>query len=113
MRKFLLTQLMLCLFAIPLLAQDIAISGKVTSSEDGSALPGVNITVKGTSRGTSSDATGSFQLNAPAGSRLVFSFIGFTTQEIAIGNRTNITVSLVPDASQLQEVVECRQCTGW
>lgn len=105
MRKFLLTQFILCLLAVPLLAQDIAISGKVTSSEDGSSLPGVNITVKGTSRGTSSDASGSFQLNAPAGSRLVFSFIGFTTQEIAIGNRTNLAVSLVPDASQLQEVV--------
>lgn len=68
-------------------------------------LPGVNITVKGTSRGTSTNAEGTFQLNAPANSRLVFSFIGFTTQEIAIGNRTNISVNLAPDASQLQEVV--------
>jgi TonB-linked SusC/RagA family outer membrane protein len=105
MRKFLLTQFLLCLFAIPLVAQDIAVSGKVTSSEDGSTLPGVNITVKGTSRGTSSDAAGTFQLNAPAGSTLVFSFIGFTTQEIALGNRTTINVSLAPDAAQLQEVV--------
>ncbi|MCX6214953.1 SusC/RagA family TonB-linked outer membrane protein [Spirosoma sp.] len=105
MRKFLLTQFVLCLFALPLIAQDVAISGKVTSSEDGSVLPGVNITVKGTSRGTSSNAEGTFQLNAPANSRLVFSFIGFTTQEIAIGNRTNISVNLAPDASQLQEVV--------
>ncbi|GAB3042964.1 SusC/RagA family TonB-linked outer membrane protein [Spirosoma pulveris] len=105
MRKFLLTQFMLCSFALPLLAQDVAISGKVTSSEDGSVLPGVNITVKGTSRGTSTNAEGTFQLNAPANSRLVFSFIGFTTQEIAIGNRTNISVNLAPDASQLQEVV--------
>ena len=105
MRKFLLTQFLLCLFAIPLVAQDLAVSGKVTSSEDGSTLPGVNVTVKGTSRGTSSDAAGTFQLNAPAGSTLVFSFIGFTTQEIAIGNRTSINVSLAPDAAQLQEVV--------
>jgi TonB-linked SusC/RagA family outer membrane protein len=105
MRKFLLTQFVLCLFALPLLAQDIAVSGKVTSSEDGSTLPGVNITVKGTSRGTSTNAEGTFQLNAPANSTLVFSFIGFTTQEIAIGNRTNISVTLAPDASQLQEVV--------
>ena len=105
MCKFLLTQFLLCLFAIPLVAQDIALSGKVTSSEDGSVLPGVNVTVKGSSRGASSDATGTFQLNAPSGSTLVFSFIGFTTQEVAIGNRTNISVVLNPDAAQLQEVV--------
>lgn len=105
MRKLLLTQLLLCLFALPLLAQDIAVSGKVTSAEDGSVLPGVNITVKGTSRGTSSDASGSFQLNAPANSTLVFSFIGFTSQEIAVGNRTTLAVVMNPDASQLQEVV--------
>jgi TonB-linked SusC/RagA family outer membrane protein len=105
MRKLLLTQLLLCLFALPLLAQDIAVSGKVTSAEDGSVLPGVNITVKGTSRGTSSDASGSFQLNAPANSTLVFSFIGFTSQEIAVGNRTTLAVVMTPDASQLQEVV--------
>ncbi|WP_420147741.1 SusC/RagA family TonB-linked outer membrane protein [Spirosoma sp.] len=105
MRKLLLTQLLLCLFAMPLLAQDIAVSGKVTSAEDGSVLPGVNITIKGTSRGTSSDASGTFQLNAPANSTLVFSFIGFTTQELAIGNRTTLNVVLNPDASQLQEVV--------
>lgn len=105
MSKFLLTQFILCLFAIPLMAQDQVITGKVTSAEDSSPLPGVNITVKGTSRGTSTDATGSFQLNAPANSTLVLSFIGFTTQEIAIGNRTAINVVLNPDASQLQEVV--------
>lgn len=105
MRKLLLTQLLLCLFALPLLAQDIAVSGKVTSAEDGSVLPGVNITVKGTSRGTSSDASGSFQLNAPANSTLVFSFIGFTSQEVAVGNRTTLAVVMNPDASQLQEVV--------
>ncbi len=105
MRKFLLSQFLLCLFAIPLIAQDMAVSGKVSSGEDGSTLPGVNVQIKGTSRGTSTDAAGTFQLNAPTGSTLVFSFIGFTTQEVAIGNRTNITVTLAPDASQLQEVV--------
>ncbi|WP_026308996.1 SusC/RagA family TonB-linked outer membrane protein [Spirosoma spitsbergense] len=105
MRKFLLAQCLLCLFAIPLMAQDIAVSGKVTSGEDGSTLPGVNVQIKGTSRGTTTDAAGTFQLNAPSGSTLAFSFIGFTTQEVALGNRTNITVTLAPDASQLQEVV--------
>jgi TonB-linked SusC/RagA family outer membrane protein len=105
MRKFLMAQLMLCFFSLPLLAQDIAVSGKVTSTEDGSLLPGVNITVKGTSRGASTNASGEYELNAPAGSTLVFSFIGFTTQEVKIGNQTVINVSLVADAAQLQEVV--------
>ncbi|MFD2933593.1 peptidase associated/transthyretin-like domain-containing protein [Spirosoma flavum] len=48
MRKFLLAQLILCLLAIPVLAQDRAITGKVTSSEDGSVLPGVTVLIKGT-----------------------------------------------------------------
>lgn len=105
MRKLLVVQLLLCLLSLPLLAQDVAVSGKVTSSEDGSTLPGVNIAVKGTSRGTSTDAGGAYRLNAPAGSTLVFSFIGFTSQEVAIGNRTEVNITLVSDAAQLQEVV--------
>jgi TonB-linked SusC/RagA family outer membrane protein len=105
MRKLLMVQFVLFLFSFPVLAQDVAITGTVTSAEDGSILPGVNIAVKGTSRGTSSGANGAYQLNAPAGSTLVFSFIGFTTQEVAIGNRTTIDVRLATDAAQLQEVV--------
>jgi TonB-linked SusC/RagA family outer membrane protein len=100
-----MAQLILCFFSLPLLAQDVAVSGSVTSSEDGSALPGVNISVKGTTRGTSTNAGGTYQLNAPTGSTLVFSFIGFTTQEIPLGNRTTVNVKLAADASQLQEVV--------
>ncbi|AQG78081.1 hypothetical protein AWR27_01160 [Spirosoma montaniterrae] len=100
-----MTQLLLCFLSLPLLAQDVAISGKVTSTEDGSVLPGVNIAVKGTSRGTSTDAEGTYRLNVPAGSTLVFSFIGFVTQEVPIGNRTTVDVALASDAAQLQEVV--------
>ncbi len=100
-----MVQFVLFLFSFPVLAQDVAITGTVTSAEDGSVLPGVNIAVKGTSRGTSSGANGTYQLNAPAGSTLVFSFIGFTTQEVATGNRTTIDVRLATDAAQLQEVV--------
>lgn len=105
MRKLLMVQFILFLFSFPVLAQDVAITGTVTSAEDGSVLPGVNIAIKGTARGTSAGANGTYQLNAPAGSTLVFSFIGFATQEVAIGNRTTIDVRLVADASQLQEVV--------
>ncbi|HYF70740.1 MAG TPA: TonB-dependent receptor [Ohtaekwangia sp.] len=82
------------------------ISGKVTSSDDGSALPGVTILEKGTSNGTSSDADGNFQLNVsdPQGT-LVFSFIGYTTQEVPMSSRTSIDVSLVADITELSEVV--------
>lgn len=105
MKKLLMVQFLLFLFSFPVLAQDVAITGTVTSAEDGSTLPGVNIAVKGTTRGTSTNAEGTYQLNAPAGSTLVFSFIGFTTQEVAAGNRTTVDVRLATDAAQLQEVV--------
>lgn len=106
MRKFLLTQFLLCLFAIPLFAQDRVITGKITSSEDGSLLPGVNISVKGTTRGTTTDANGAYSLSVPADAKaLVYSFIGFTRQEIVIGSQSVVNLRLLPDASQLDEVV--------
>ena len=106
MRKFLLTQFILCLFAIPLLAQDRVVSGKVTSSEDSSPLPGVNISVKGTTRGTTTDGNGNYSLNLPTDAKtLIYSFIGFVRQEVPIGNQSVINLNLVADASQLQEVV--------
>lgn len=83
-----------------------SVSGKITSGEDQSPLPGVNILVKGTSNGTISDADGSFTINAGSASDiLIFSFVGFTTQEAAIDNRTSFNVVLAPDAKQLSEVV--------
>ncbi|GAB3497611.1 SusC/RagA family TonB-linked outer membrane protein [Spirosoma knui] len=109
MRKFLLAQFILCLFAIPLLAQDLVITGKVTSSEDGSALPGVNISVKGTTRGATTDAEGIYRINASKGEVLNASFIGFTSQTIKVDNQTSLNFSLKPDASQLQEVVVTAQ----
>ncbi len=101
-----LTQLLLCLLSVPLLAQDRAVSGRVTSGEDGSALPGVNIAIKGTTRGVTTDAEGNYRLTLPAGtSRLLFSFIGYVTQEVVTGNQTTLNISLVPDATNLNEVV--------
>lgn len=82
------------------------ISGKVTSSEDGNALPGVNITVKGTSTGVISDADGTYKISVPAdATTLVFSFIGFQRVEVVIGNRTEINQVLKVDTRQLNEVV--------
>lgn len=97
--------LLTVLFCLPALAQDVAVSGRVTSSDDGSPLPGVSVQVKGSSRGTTTDAQGNFKINAPGNARLVFSFIGYKGQEVAIGNQTQLTVKLENDASDLSEVV--------
>ncbi|GAB4039162.1 TonB-dependent receptor [Spirosoma gilvum] len=90
---------------LPVLAQDIAVKGRVTSSDDGSPLPGVSVQVKGTTRGTTTDVNGNYQISASATSTLVFSFIGFTRQEVAIDNRTLLNVKLQNGASDLSEVV--------
>ena len=82
----------------------VAITGKVTSME-GETLAGVSVVIKGTSTGTATDANGAYTVNADAGATLVFSFIGFTTEEVLIGNRTTIDVTLVPDIETLSEVV--------
>lgn len=81
------------------------ISGKVTDGES-NPLPGVNVLVKGTSNGTTTDADGSFSIVAADGEVvLVFSFIGYASQEIPVGNRTTIDVVLQEDITSLNEVV--------
>ncbi|GAB3272063.1 TonB-dependent receptor [Larkinella harenae] len=88
------------------MAQDRQVAGKVTAAEDGSILPGVSIQLKGTSRGTQTDASGNYTLSVPSdGGTLVFSFVGTTTQEIAIGNRSTVDVQLTSDTRALSEVV--------
>lgn len=86
-------------------AQDFRVSGKVTSAEDGSALPGVNIIIKGTTSGTATDATGNFAIETSSNATLIVSAIGFTSMEVAIAGRSTIDVSLSPDISQLSEIV--------
>ena len=82
------------------------ITGTVTSAEDGSTLPGVNIILKGTATGTTTDAKGKYSIQAPAtGGTLVFSFIGLNTLEVKIGSRTVINVAMTLDVTQLNEVV--------
>lgn len=97
--------LLLMLFSLPMLAQDITIRGQVTSSDDNTPLPGVSVQVKGTTRGISTDGQGRYQLTAPSGGRLVFSFIGYLAKEVAISNQTTINVTLAGDSQQLSEVV--------
>ncbi len=108
MKKLLTKQLwpLICWVCFPAIvfAQNPVISGKVNAS-DGSGLPGVSVIVKGTTTGTASDAEGKFSLAAPADGTLVFSFIGYVTEEVAIGGRSQVNVSLVPDVKSLDEVV--------
>lgn len=85
-------------------AQEITVTGKVTA-EDGSTLPGVTVSIKGTNKGANTDANGNFRISVPSNSRLLFSFVGFATQEINIGSRSTITVSLIPSSENLSEVV--------
>ncbi len=86
-------------------AQTQVLTGKILD-ESGTGLPGVNILVKGSSLGTTTDANGTFNLEVgPSDNILVVSFIGYRTSEVVIGNQTSITVSLAPDAQQLSEVV--------
>src|SRR6185295_3402391 len=106
MRKFLLLIFSFVLTLSSAWAQERMISGKVTSSEDGSALPGVNVVLKGTRNGTVTDADGVYKLTVPAeGGTLVFSFIGLETREEEIGTRNVVDLGLGADVKQLSEVV--------
>lgn len=86
-------------------AQDVDVTGKVTSTEDGSPLPGVSITVKGTTRGTTTNVDGSYRISVPTNSVLQASFIGFTTLEQTVNNRSIVDFVLVPATQTLNEVV--------
>jgi len=88
------------------MAQSRTITGKITSADDGSAIPGVNVVLKGTSTGTVTDFDGNYSLGVPEeGGILQFSFIGLITQEIDIGNQSVISVAMQSDVKQLTEVV--------
>lgn len=86
-------------------AQSRTVSGKVTSADDGSGMPGVSIAEKGTSNGVISDAEGNYTISVGPNAILVFSFVGTVTQEIAVGDRTSLSVQLQSDVTQLGEVV--------
>ncbi|GAB2494682.1 SusC/RagA family TonB-linked outer membrane protein [Algoriphagus taiwanensis] len=83
-----------------------SISGKVTTQEDGLPLPGVSIVVDGTTNGTVTDIDGNYTISVPNSQAvLVFSFIGFQTQRIPVGNSSTLNVGMRVEASQLDEVI--------
>ncbi|WP_159451897.1 SusC/RagA family TonB-linked outer membrane protein [Hymenobacter roseosalivarius] len=87
------------------LAQDKDITGKVVSQEDNSPMPGVTLVIEGTTRGTQTDVGGKFSLQAPEGSTLIVSFIGFLTQKIPVTNQSVYNISIAQDSKLLEEVV--------
>lgn len=91
--------------ALASFAQGKSVSGKVTSSDDGAGIPGVNILEKGTSNGTVSDASGNYLINVGDNATLVYSFVGYATQEVAVGSQGAVDVTLQLDVTALNEVV--------
>ena len=95
----------LLLISSRLLAQGVLITGSVVAAEDGAVLLGVNISLKGTTTGTQTDANGSYKIMVDKGATLVFTFIGFTTQDVTVDNRRVINVSLQGAVNVLDEVI--------
>ena len=102
MKKFSFSVLMCFLILAEAIGQR-TVSGTVTD-EEGEGLPGVNVLIKGTTNGTQTDLDGNYQLSVSTGEVLVFSYVGFESQEISVGDRTVIDVTL-GGAIELQEVV--------
>lgn len=106
MKKIVLTAFMAFMVLINANAQDRNISGKVTSFEEGIGLPGVNVIIKGSTLGTITDIDGNYNLSIPSeGSTLVFSYIGYLTEEKVVENSNVLDVVLVQDIQSLDEVV--------
>jgi Ca-activated chloride channel homolog len=106
MKKICISLLILFIFMSFDCPEEKEVSGTVTSATDGSALPGVNVVLKGTKTGTVTDVNGFYKIKVPLkGAKLVFSFIGLITQEVIVGDRTTINVQLQDDVQQLSETV--------
>lgn len=106
MRKFTLFTLLLFFMSSMSLSAQKKVSGIVSSAEDGSAIPGVSILIKGTQTGTVSDLEGKFSLTVPDDKTvLIFSFVGKETQKITVGDKTEINVKLAVAAYELEGTV--------
>ena len=94
------------LCSIPLLSQNGTVTGSVSDSETNEPLPGVNVVVKNTTKGTNTDFDGNFSIEGvSSGDVLVFSYIGYKSQEISVGDSSSLDIFLVEDTEALEEVV--------
>jgi TonB-linked SusC/RagA family outer membrane protein len=105
MKKELLLWLLSCACVLNAFAQSRTISGRVTDAKDGSALPGVTVVIKGTSKGVFTSGNGSYKIDVPSGATLVYSFVGYLTKEVPVGSNNVIDQSLEVDKKQLGEIV--------
>ncbi len=96
--------LVLSIFTLTSYGQQ-AVSGKITSSEDSQGIPGVSVVVKGTNKGTTTDANGNYKINADGKAKLSFSAIGFVSQEVEVGSKSSIDIKMISDIQSLGEVV--------
>jgi TonB-linked SusC/RagA family outer membrane protein len=103
LKKFLFIPLLL-LLTFHVNAQSISVSGKITDGS-GIALPGVSISIKGTSRGTLSDGNGNYTIAAANTDILLFSTIGFTSREIQVNKQSTINIQLIEESNSLNDVV--------
>lgn len=106
MKKFAVFYVLIVFLAGIAKGQERTVSGQVTGADDGLSLPGVSIIVKGSTIGTTTDIDGRYELRVPGEeSVLIFKFVGFATQEVKVGSRNIINVSLRAEATRLEEVV--------
>jgi hypothetical protein len=106
MKRILMFFSLLLITGSLVMAQTVQISGTVTSSEDNLAVPGVSVIVKGTTLGAITGADGKYVLPVPTNAQtLVFSFIGFRSQEVAIEGKTKIDVVLEMDVFKVDKLL--------
>ncbi|MES2810474.1 MAG: SusC/RagA family TonB-linked outer membrane protein [Bacteroidota bacterium] len=106
MKKLLLVSLcFLVLCVTQVFAQNRTVTGTVIGTDDGLPIPGVTVKIKGSNVGTPTDVNGKYTISVSDGQTLVFSYIAYNTQEVAVGTKSVINVSLVQNTSQLSEVV--------
>ncbi|MGX5688443.1 SusC/RagA family TonB-linked outer membrane protein [Arcticibacter tournemirensis] len=106
MKKLLSSLFILLLFMTSVIAQERTVTGTVKGKDDGLPLPGVSVRLKGTTTGTQTGANGQFSIRIPGNNAvLVFTYIGYASQDVSVGSRSTVNVTLGADANQLTEVV--------
>ena len=105
MKTFLNSLLLLVLFFPSLLLAQTAVTGTVTEASSSLPIPGVNVIIKGTTTGTTTDFDGKYSINLNNGDILIFSYIGYATQEVTYTGQSPLNISLAEDTAKLDEVV--------
>ncbi|MDO7743623.1 MAG: carboxypeptidase-like regulatory domain-containing protein, partial [Pedobacter sp.] len=103
--KFSVLTFLCLLFINAVSAQDITVRGTVSDGTDKSTIPAVSVVVKGTTKATQTDVNGKYTISVPANGTLVFTYIGYTTQEVPVNNQTTVNAVMASSSQQLEQVV--------